>query len=45
MSNHDVKDLGLAPVGKQRILWADRNMPVLASIRERFEKERPLEGT
>jgi adenosylhomocysteinase len=44
MSNHDVKDLGLAPVGKQRILWADRNMPVLASIRERFEKERPLEG-
>ena len=44
MSNHDVKDLGLAPLGKQRILWADRNMPVLASIRERFKKERPLEG-
>lgn len=44
MSNHDVKDLGLAPVGKRRILWADRNMPVLASIRERFKKERPLEG-
>ena len=45
MSDHDVKDLGLAPVGNKRILWADRNMPVLASIRERFEKEKPLEGT
>ena len=45
MSNHDVKDLGLAPAGNKRILWADRNMPVLASIRERFDKEKPLEGT
>ncbi len=45
MSDHDVKDLGLAPAGNKRILWADRNMPVLASIRERFEKEKPLEGT
>ena len=45
MSDHDVKDLGLAPVGNKRILWADRHMPVLASIRERFEKEKPLEGT
>ena len=45
MSGHDVKDLGLAPAGNKRILWADRNMPVLASIRERFEKEKPLEGT
>ncbi len=44
MSNHDVKDFDLAPVGKQRILWADRNMPVLSSIRERFKKEKPLEG-
>ena len=45
MSDHDVKDLGLAPAGNKRILWADRNMPVLASIRERFDKEKPLEGT
>ena len=40
----DVKDLALAPLGKKRILWADRDMPVLANIRERFSRERPLEG-
>src|SRR6202007_73124 len=40
----DVKDAKLAPQGKKRILWADRDMPVLARIRERFEKERPLRG-
>ena len=41
---HHVKDLALAPDGVRRILWADRQMPVLAAIRERFERERPLEG-
>src|SRR3954470_7135016 len=41
---HDVKDLALAPEGKRRIEWADRQMPVLAEIRERFERERPLAG-
>lgn len=41
---HDVKDLALAPEGVRRIEWADRTMPVLRSIRERFAKERPLEG-
>jgi adenosylhomocysteinase len=41
---HDVKDLALAPGGVVRIQWADRQMPVLAAIRERFEGERPLEG-
>jgi adenosylhomocysteinase len=41
---HDVKDLALAPAGVTRIEWADRQMPVLATIRERFEQERPLEG-
>src|SRR5690242_20854077 len=41
---HDVKDLALAPEGVRRIEWADRNMPVLIAIRERFEKERPLAG-
>jgi adenosylhomocysteinase len=41
---HDVKDLGLAAAGKKRILWADTDMPVLARIRERFAKEKPLAG-
>jgi adenosylhomocysteinase len=41
---HHVKDLALAPAGITRIEWADRQMPVLAAIRERFEKERPLDG-
>ncbi len=40
----DVKDLGLAEEGKRRIEWADRDMPVLAKIRERFSKEKPLAG-
>jgi adenosylhomocysteinase len=41
---HDVKDLALAGEGKQRIEWADRQMPVLAAIRERFAREQPLAG-
>jgi adenosylhomocysteinase len=41
---HDVKDLSLAPAGLIRIEWADRQMPVLAAIRERFEREQPLAG-
>ena len=40
----DVRDLALAPEGVRRIEWADRQMPVLAQIRERFEAERPLDG-
>ncbi|HUY63870.1 MAG TPA: adenosylhomocysteinase [Acidimicrobiales bacterium] len=44
LPDHDVADLALADLGRQRIAWADSNMPVLASIRERFAKERPLEG-
>jgi adenosylhomocysteinase len=43
-TDHDVADLGLADLGRQRIAWADSNMPVLTSIRERFAKERPLDG-
>ena len=43
-NNYDVKDLGLAEAGRQRIEWAAQEMPVLKQIRERFEKERPLEG-
>ena len=41
---HEVKDLSLAPLGKQRIEWAGREMPVLRQIRDRFEKEKPLAG-
>ncbi|CAN5276743.1 adenosylhomocysteinase [soil metagenome] len=41
---HDVKDLALAAEGVRRIEWADRQMPVLAAIRERFESEQPLAG-
>jgi adenosylhomocysteinase len=41
---HDVKDLALAPHGKRRIDWAEREMPVLRLIRERFGAEQPLKG-
>ncbi len=40
----DVRDLGLAAEGRRRIEWAERNMPVLRSIRARFTRERPLRG-
>src|SRR5271154_233127 len=40
----DVADLKLAPKGKKRLLWADGDMPVLARIRDRFAKEKPLKG-
>jgi adenosylhomocysteinase len=40
----DVKDIGLAKQGKQRIEWAEREMPVLRLIRERFGAEKPLKG-
>jgi adenosylhomocysteinase len=40
----DVRDLAFAPEGRERIEWAAGEMPVLALIRERFEKERPLDG-
>ncbi|MCL6629511.1 MAG: adenosylhomocysteinase [Armatimonadetes bacterium] len=44
MVSHDVKDLSLAGKGKLRIEWADQWMPVLRLIRERFAKEKPLDG-
>jgi adenosylhomocysteinase len=43
MPAHDVADLGLAPRGKARIEWAERSMPVLRAIRERFAAEQPLD--
>ena len=44
MENYDVKDLNLAEGGRRRIEWAEREMPVLRTIYERFAKERPFEG-
>jgi adenosylhomocysteinase len=41
---YDVKDLALAAEGVRRIEWADRQMPVVAAIRERFDREQPLSG-
>ena len=44
MENFDIKDKSLAEGGRRRIKWAEREMPVLRSIHERFVKERPFEG-
>ncbi|MDO9128730.1 MAG: adenosylhomocysteinase [Anaerolineales bacterium] len=44
MNNYDIKDNSLAEGGRRRIEWAEREMPVLRMIRERFAKERPLKG-
>ncbi len=44
MKKGDVKDISLAEAGKLKIEWAEREMPVLRLIRERFQKEKPLEG-
>ena len=44
MENHDIKDPKLAEGGRRRIDWAEREMPVLRSIQERFLKEKPLKG-
>ena len=43
-SKYHVKDLALAEAGQQRIAWAERDMPVLRQIRERFAREKPLKG-
>jgi adenosylhomocysteinase len=44
MTNFDIKDKTLAEGGRRRIDWAEREMPVLRLIRERFAKEQPLKG-
>ncbi len=44
MANFDVKDMSLAEGGRRKIDWAEREMPVLRQIKERFTKERPLAG-
>ena len=43
-SNYDIKDINQAEGGRRRIDWAEREMPVLRQIRERFKKEKPLQG-
>ncbi len=42
--DYDIKDINLAEKGRLRIEWAGMSMPVLASIRDRFLKEKPLKG-
>ncbi|MFH0847331.1 MAG: adenosylhomocysteinase [Chloroflexota bacterium] len=42
--NYEVKDISLAPMGRERIEWASREMPVVELIKERFTKEKPLKG-
>jgi adenosylhomocysteinase len=44
MSNYDIKDINQAEGGRRRIDWAEREMPVLRQIRERFSKQKPLKG-
>jgi len=44
MEKHEIKDVGLAEAGRQRIDWAEREMKVLRLVRERFNRERRLEG-
>ncbi len=43
-AKYDIKDIALADEGRRRTEWAERSMPVLRQIRERFARERPLEG-
>jgi adenosylhomocysteinase len=45
VSNYKVKDIDLAPQGELLVEWAFKHMPVLAQIRKRFEKEKPLINT
>jgi adenosylhomocysteinase len=42
--DHDIKDVSLADEGRRRTEWAERSMPVLRQLRERFARERPLAG-
>src|SRR5262245_8897110 len=44
MNNYDIKDTSQAEGGRRRIEWAEHEMPVLRQIRDRFAKEKPLQG-
>ena len=41
---HDIKDINLSEKGRKRIIWAEKEMPVLRQIKERFAKQKPLKG-
>ncbi|MGH7848234.1 MAG: adenosylhomocysteinase, partial [Candidatus Binatia bacterium] len=41
---YDIRNLKLAQAGRKRVLWAGQDMPVLARVRARFEKEKPFRG-
>ena len=41
---YDVRDLSLADNGANRVEWATQSMPVLRAIKDRFSKEKPLNG-
>ena len=43
-NNYDVKDISLATKGRFKVEWAEKEMPVLRLIRERFAREKPLKG-
>src|SRR6266576_3717229 len=43
-TDHDIKDVRLADEGRRRTEWAERSMPVLRQLKERFARERPLSG-
>ena len=42
--NYDIKDITLADEGRDSVAWANKSMPVLNSIKDRFAKEKPLKG-
>ena len=42
--NSIIRDINLAPIGKQKIEWVKRNMPILNSLEQEFKKTRPFEG-
>src|SRR5262245_27311219 len=44
-ATNDIRDIRLAEAGRRRTEWAERSMPVLRQIRERFTREKPLRGT
>ena len=42
--NYEIKDIALATQGKKRIIWAEKDMPVLSQVRKKFVKEKPFKG-
>jgi len=44
MKNYEIRDIGLAPSGRQKIDWVRRNMPILSGLEEQFKIEKPFSG-